>query len=87
MYASRFQAALETTLATWVTHDDIDLFRECSRLFTKLQIACLLGPDVYERFPDLKDFIYEFDTLAAHHVVALIPWCLTEKGTRFRRAR
>jgi hypothetical protein len=87
MYASRFQAALEATLATWVTHDDIDLFRECSRLSTKLQIACLLGPDINERFPDLKDLMYEFDTLAVHHVVVLIPWCLTEKGTRFRNAR
>jgi hypothetical protein len=52
-----------------------------------VQIVCLIGSDVHERFPELADLYWDFDRLSVDPVVMFTPWRLTEKGRRFWHAR
>jgi PhoPQ-activated pathogenicity-related protein len=52
-----------------------------------LQIRCLVGSEVNERFPELKDLYYDFEHLAALPEVAQFLWFPSKAARDFKRTR
>ncbi|GAQ92807.1 cytochrome P450 family 51 (sterol 14-demethylase) [Klebsormidium nitens] len=86
-YTGIIQDEVDRSLAAWAQLGAVDLFRECSRLAMTLQIRCLLGDDVSEGFPELKDLYYDFEHLAALPEVAQFGWFPSATARRFARIR